>query len=243
MRQVVAFYKATFSPCSAQMRQVDSLSAKAALEQAFHKWGMPLRIRLDNGPPFANTSDKTLPTALVIWLVSLGIEVIFSRPYSPQQNGSVECTQRISSRWAQPKVCQNPTQLQIRLDEVVKDHLEIYRDRHHQDLTRKQRFPQLFNNPRKYQAKKIDLQKVKQYLMQFKWKRKVYANGYISLFGSTFPIGMKYKHQPVLVYLSPTNLQGQVCTNNGQLIKSFQLINLSQKHIADLTIFSKNFTT
>ena len=141
MRQVVAFYKATFSPCSAQMRQVDSLSAKAALEQAFHKWGMPLRIRLDNGPPFANTSDKTLPTALVIWLVSLGIEVIFNRPYSPQQNGSVECTQRISSRWAQPKVCQNPTQLQIRLDEVVKDHLEIYRDRHHQDLTRKQRLP------------------------------------------------------------------------------------------------------
>lgn len=213
------------------------------MERAFVQWGLPRRLRFDNGLPFANQVDLALPTALAVWLVSLGIEVVFNKPYSPQQNGSVECTQRISSRWANPQKCQSTAELQRRLNHAAHTHLKIYRIRAQKDVTRKELFPTLFNNPRKYDPKRIDLQRVKAYLVRFSWVRKVATNGTMSLFSQQFSVGAKYKNQTVLVSLNPQKLCWQISLNNGTIIKTMPPLNLTMKGIADLTIFSKNFTT
>ena len=66
------------------MRQVSPPQAQRAVEQVLCQWGMPQKMRFDNGYPFANTGERNVPTPLCLWLVAIGIEVIFNRPYCPQ---------------------------------------------------------------------------------------------------------------------------------------------------------------
>lgn len=222
------------------MSQVSPHEAKAALEAAFYRWGLPHSMRFDNGPPFANTTDRHLPTALAVWLTSLGIEVIFNRVYSPQQNGSVECTQRISSRWANFKACSTPQALQQALDKVSYEHIEVYRQRHNGDRTRAEAYPGLFDHPRCYDPNAIDPERVKSYLMRRKLIRKVYGNGCLSLFGAMLSAGNKYKHQQVEIGFNPSDCCWQVSlVSTGQLIKQLAQLDLSKEAIEQLTVFQR----
>ncbi len=225
------------------MRHLNPEQTKAAVEAAFFQWGLPHKARFDNGYPFAYTGDRLLPTALILWLVSLGVEVVFNRPYSPQQNGSVECTQRISSRWANPGACTNAAQLQYALDQVTHEHISVLRQRKNGDQTRIEQFPELACNTRRYDPKMVDPDKVRQYLLQFRWQRKVFANGRISIFGHTWTVGTKFKNQQTSISLDPNSNSWQVTLQNGKTIDYIMAMNLSKKAISDLTVFSKNFTT
>lgn len=62
---------------------------RAVLTGAFAEYGMPKRIRSDNGPPFASTGRFGL-TRLGVWLIRLGIEQERIQPGKPQQNGCHE---------------------------------------------------------------------------------------------------------------------------------------------------------
>jgi transposase InsO family protein len=58
-------------------------------ELAFREFGLPMRIRTDNGPPFASTAIGGL-TGLVVWFVKLGIVPERIEPAHPEQNGRIE---------------------------------------------------------------------------------------------------------------------------------------------------------
>ena len=60
-----------------------------ALIEAFRKYGLPKRMTMDNGSPWAGHAQKQL-TTLVAWLIRLGIKVSHSRPYHPQTQGKDE---------------------------------------------------------------------------------------------------------------------------------------------------------
>jgi transposase InsO family protein len=60
-----------------------------ALIEAFRKYGLPKRMTMDNGSPWAGHARKQL-TTLVAWLIRLGIKVSHSRPYHPQTQGKDE---------------------------------------------------------------------------------------------------------------------------------------------------------
>ncbi len=64
-------------------------SAQPALELAFREFGLPNRLRSDNGPPFASLSVGGL-CPLAIWLIQVGVTPERIRPSSPQENGSHE---------------------------------------------------------------------------------------------------------------------------------------------------------
>ena len=59
---------------------------KTAFERTFREYGLPLRMRTDNGRPFASTSLGGL-SKLSIWWVKLGILPERTRPAHPQDNG------------------------------------------------------------------------------------------------------------------------------------------------------------
>jgi len=59
------------------------------LDGAFTEFGIPNRIRTDNGPPFASTGAGGL-TELSVWWLQLGIHVERIQPGKPQQNGRQE---------------------------------------------------------------------------------------------------------------------------------------------------------
>ena len=63
---------------------------KATLLDLFRRYGLPKAIQSDNGSPFGCTRARGGLTRLSAWLISHGIEVVFSRPGHPQDNGAHE---------------------------------------------------------------------------------------------------------------------------------------------------------
>ncbi|RYD99925.1 MAG: IS481 family transposase [Sphingobacteriales bacterium] len=69
----------------------DTTTVQAALETAFRRYGMPVRINADNGSPWGSPSQYQHGiTKLTIWLIQLGIRISHSRPAHPQTNGKEE---------------------------------------------------------------------------------------------------------------------------------------------------------
>lgn len=67
----------------------ESASAKPVFEKVFREFGLPDRIRTDNGVPFATVS-LARPSSLSAWWIRLGILPELIEPGKPQQNGRHE---------------------------------------------------------------------------------------------------------------------------------------------------------
>ena len=84
------------------------------LEELFRIHGLPSAIQCDNGTPFIHMRARGGLSAVTVWLVSLGIRLIRSRPGCPQDNGGHERMHRdlselelrpASNRRAQQRAC------------------------------------------------------------------------------------------------------------------------------------------
>jgi len=65
-------------------------AVRTIFERLFRRNGLPKAIQCDNGTPFVSMSARGGLTALSAWWVSLGVELIRSRPACPQDNGGHE---------------------------------------------------------------------------------------------------------------------------------------------------------
>jgi transposase InsO family protein len=64
---------------------------RTVLIGAFERYGLPVRMNMDNGSPWGSPSAAEHGLSqLSIWLIRLGIAVSFSRPAHPQTNGKEE---------------------------------------------------------------------------------------------------------------------------------------------------------
>ena len=63
---------------------------KVVFTRLFQEWGLPLRIRTDNGVPFAGTASLGRLSQLSVWWLKLGILPELIQPGKPQQNGRHE---------------------------------------------------------------------------------------------------------------------------------------------------------
>lgn len=71
------------------LMKADEVAVRPHFERAFREFGIPARIRSDNGPPFASIGIGGL-TALSVWWIRLGIAPERIEPGQPQQNGRHE---------------------------------------------------------------------------------------------------------------------------------------------------------
>ena len=71
------------------VKAADGLHSKPIFEAAFREYGLPERIRTDNGAPFGSNGDSGL-TALSVWWIKLGIRPERIEPGKPEQNGRHE---------------------------------------------------------------------------------------------------------------------------------------------------------
>ena len=71
------------------LRSTSFAEAKPVFRRLFQEFGLPERIRTDNGGPFASVSLARLST-LSAWFIRLGIHRELIEPGKPQQNGSHE---------------------------------------------------------------------------------------------------------------------------------------------------------
>src|SRR5439155_13638129 len=147
------------------------------LRAAFCRWGLPARLRVDNGKPWGSWSD--LPPALALWLIGLGIDLAWNEPRRPQQNGVVERSQGTGKRWAEPHRCSSAAELQGRLDDD--DRLQRERYPVAGGLSRWQLFAGLAHSGRPYreadEAQGWDLRRVGENLASYAVGRQVRREG------------------------------------------------------------------
>lgn len=77
--------------------KTDGIHVRAIFEAAFREYGLPQRLRTDNGAPFASTGLGGL-TLLSVWWIRLGIELERIAPGHPEQNGCHERMHRTLKR-------------------------------------------------------------------------------------------------------------------------------------------------
>lgn len=97
---------------------------QAELRKCFIRWGRPLSAQFDNGNPWGSWGD--LPTPLALWLIGLGLHVLWIPVATPQENGVVERGQGVAKNWAEPDRCGSPEQLQRRMQEEDRVQRECY---------------------------------------------------------------------------------------------------------------------
>jgi len=78
-----------FSLCLVACRHERTEIVKTHLVGAFERYGLPLRMTMDNGSPWGSAATGRL-TQLSAWLIEQGVSVSHSRPYHPQTQGKDE---------------------------------------------------------------------------------------------------------------------------------------------------------
>jgi len=71
------------------LKAADYAHSKPVFEAAFREYGLPERLRTDNGAPFGSNGESGL-TGLTVWWIKLGIVPEHIAPGQPQQNGRHE---------------------------------------------------------------------------------------------------------------------------------------------------------
>jgi putative transposase len=72
--------------CCEGLKSQSFEAVRAVFEKLFTQYGLPQRIRVDNGPPFGSRGAGGL-SRLSVWWMGLGILVEFIAPGHPEQNG------------------------------------------------------------------------------------------------------------------------------------------------------------
>ena len=133
-------------------------------------------------------------SAMGLWLVGLGIQLIYGRPARSTDNAVVERSHGVLANWVELDQCNSLSECQQRVDWAVQTQRERYRFKNGQ--TRWQAYPELIANPKGYDPLEDSFQwsldSVRQYLSRFKFQRKVEKNGRITLFSNNYSVGRAY---------------------------------------------------
>lgn len=180
---------------------------------------MPARLRVDNGKPWGSWSD--LPPVLALWLIGLGIDLIWNDPGCPQQNGVVERSQGTAKRWAEPHTCQSATELQARLDEVDQLQREVYPVSAGQ--SRLGLWPELARGGRPYragdEARRWDLGRVQAHLGGYLVPRRVDLQGKVSVYNRNLYVGTLHRGRDVWVMYDAEQASWLISDTAGQQVR------------------------
>jgi hypothetical protein len=187
---------------------------------AFARWGLPRRVRVDNGKPWGSTGDW--PPVLALWLIGLGVEVVWNPPRQPQKNGVVERSQGTAKRWAEPPLCQSVAELQARLDEADALQREAYP--YLGGRSRAQVWPQLVHSGRTYQpadeASLWAIGRVLDHLAGYAVVRGVDSSGKVSLYDRLRYVGVGQTGRRVSVLFDPERREWVFADDAGRQIRS-----------------------
>jgi transposase InsO family protein len=116
---VTDFYSRYLLGCEA-MESTKSESAQQGFEWVFREYGLPTRLRTDNGNPFSSRSVQGL-SSLSVWWMRLGIQIERIEPGQPQQNGRHERMHRTLKEEILPRSAKNLLAQQEQLDRFRED--------------------------------------------------------------------------------------------------------------------------
>jgi hypothetical protein len=186
-----------FSP-HYHINEVAPRRLQARLKAGFRNWGLPKAIRVDNGKPLGDPQRASVPE-LALWLLGLGVEVIWNAPRSPRANAKVERMQATTAAWAEVQSCADCGQLQKRLHAAARLQREKYGVRRLGGKSRRQVYAALWNNPRTYHRDHFALRRVYQYLSEVCFKRKVNKKGCFTFYAQNVYVGPAHREKTVSI--------------------------------------------
>jgi hypothetical protein len=226
-------------PPQGSWQKVPPAEIQELFRRVFTRWGLPQAVRVDNGYPWGTPRD--LPTELALWLIGLGVEVIWNPPAQPRENPKVERCQGVADAWAEPHTCAGPAQLNDHLDWTCQIQRHDYPSIH--GASRVDKFPQLMNPRRSYQPSQEPglwkLDRVDQWLSQGVWVRRVGKTGVISMYGHRRSLGRTYCGQEVVVRFDAAKRYWIVADSGGEVLAQFLAWELSQERILSLAVGRK----
>jgi transposase len=226
-------------------RHADTADYQTVLRLAFTDWGLPERLQLDHDSIFVdNVSKSPFPSRLHLWLVALGVDVVFIRPLRPTDQGMTERSHQLwDAQCLQGQSFASWDDLYATLNQR--------RDFLNQDLACASldykpplvAFPQARHSGRPYrpecEANLLDLSRVWAYLAQGRWFRQTSKDFTFSLGGQVYYIGRPYHHAQLDITFDPSDCH-LLCRNQaGELAARLPIQGLSvQTLMGDLFAYS-----
>jgi hypothetical protein len=216
--------------------QVERHPIQDGLRQVFGRWGLPQRLRVDNGYPWGSSGD--FPPEMALWLIGLGIDMVWIAPACPQQNGVVERAQGTGQDWFEPQTCANAAELQQRCDDLDRRQRERYPYRG--AMSRWQVYPTLRHSGRPYSRRREpsvwEVSRAWQAVAQQVVQRQVDCNGTVSVYNRNRYVGKPYIGTQVYVSLDPTGPTWVIADAAGNQLRTHPAEELAAERIRSLSV-------
>ena len=214
-------------------------TVQETLRLIFSRWGRPQSFRVDNGCPWGSKGDW--PTDLALWLIGLGVDMIWNPARRPQDNGVVERSQGTGKRWGEPETCQDADELQRRLENMDRIQREVYPSIKGQ--SRWLAFPGLQQNERPYskawEKRSWNLQPVLDHMANEHALRRVDRKGQVSIYGRSHYVGKPHQGQDVYVFLDPVDREWVFATPDGVQLRRKVAEEITQERILKLQVTNR----
>jgi hypothetical protein len=237
MRKQVACLKQCLSPHK-RICQVNLDSIQQEMKSVFAEWGLPQSMKFDNGSPFGDPGKEFVPV-LCLWLKGLGIQPIWNRTRTPQDNAKVERMQGVSASWSQAKDAQNLDHLRTNLEQACIFQREKYPTRILKNRTRLEVYPNLLENSRKFDPEKFDFGQVAAFLESFCFHRRVSQVGQVNIANRRIQAGRKYARQNVYVKYNAQEHLWEILDEQNKLIRTQPAL-FSSDSIQNVSAFCKS---
>jgi hypothetical protein len=207
------------------------------LRSLFEQWGKPLRLRVDNGPPWGPGTD--LPPPLMLWCIGLGVFPIWNRPARPTDNAKVERQNGTVERWGEPGHCADFPAWEEKLAWVARMQREGC-PTEATGVTRLEAHPDLLDRPRPYEAaregEEWQLSRVTSYLAAWEWPRRVSQKGQISIYGKAYRVGDAHGGKPVWLRLDAATHEWVVRDREGVELARHPAEQITPERICQLRV-------
>ena len=206
------------------------------LRRVFTRWGLPDRVRVDNGYPWGTPRD--LPSETALWLIGLGVEPIWNPPARPTCNPRVERCNGLTQQWGELQTCTGWRQAARRLEwagRVQREEYPAIRGR-----PRIEAFPALLVPRRAYRVAREpamwDLSRVDAFLARGCWLRRADRNGKVSIYGHGRSVGRSRAGQEMTVRFEASARCWSISDPNGEEVKRLPAEELTRQRIMALAV-------
>jgi hypothetical protein len=173
-----------------------------------------------------------------MWMIGLGIEMIWIPPRRPQQNGVVERSQGTGKRWGEPRSCTTTDALQERFDDL--DRLQREEYPHQGQKTRWEVYPELRHSGRKYsrarERAEWDVARVQAHLAGYAVPRKVDKSGNVSLYNRNQYVGIIHGGKTVYIMFDPESSEWVFADPEGRELRRRDAKEITAERIAALQV-------
>lgn len=227
---IIDVYSRLKVACQALVVAAAQSKAKAedhqlTLRWAFMRLGLPEQLAVDHDSVYYDRSGSPFPTRLHLWLIALGVELVFARFAQPTDQAEVERMHQLMTQQSLVGASfLTPLSLQAQLDQDLVFVNTCLPCRSLEDLPPLLAHPQAALARRWYrpeaEAHLLDLKRVYAYLAQGRWFRLVSHNGWISLGTYRYKVGSAWAKRHVEITFDASEALFFVKDTAGALIRS-----------------------